>query len=77
MQIDQTLPVYPYLQVAAQIREKIASGEYAGKLPSYTELEALTGLSRRTVQRAVGVLVDEGLVEPVKGLGLFVKRGTS
>ena len=75
--ISDTSPVYPYRQLAGQLREKIESGEIEQRLPSYTELIADSGLTLGTVQRAVKILKDEGLVYGVPGRGLFVREGTS
>lgn len=62
------------MQVAAYLRERIENGEITGKLPSLTELMEETGLSLNTVQRAVRVLRDEGLVYAVHGRGIFVSK---
>jgi GntR family transcriptional regulator len=72
--IDPDSPVYPYQQLAANLRDRIAAGEITGPLPSYTTLCADTGLSLGTVQRAVQLLVDEGLVIAVRGRGVFVRH---
>jgi GntR family transcriptional regulator len=74
MIIDPGSPVYPYQQLAAHLRDRIAAGEITGVLPSYTALCAETGLSLGTVQRAVQVLADEGLVFSVRGRGVFVRK---
>jgi DNA-binding GntR family transcriptional regulator len=75
--IDHASPVYPYLQIAGQLREQIADGTITGMLPSYTKLQEDSGMSPGTVQRAVKVLVDEGLVFTVRGRGTFVRQGAS
>jgi len=72
--IDPTSPVHPYLQLAAQLRQQIANGTITGPLPSYEALVSQTGLSKGVIQRAIKVLVDEGLVFTVQGRGVFVKR---
>lgn len=71
-------PVHPYLQIAGNLRQRIADGEITSKLPSYTELCAESGMTLGTVQRAVKVLVREGLVFTVPSRGVFVspKEGT-
>lgn len=75
MNIDPDSPVYPYQQLAAHLRQRIADGEITGRLPSYTELVTETGLSLGVVQRAIKVLVDEGLVVTSQGHGVFVRKG--
>lgn len=74
MKIDHDSPVHPYLQLAGILREQIADGSVTAALPSYTTLVEESGLSLGTVQRAIKVLVDEGLVETVRGRGVYVKR---
>ena len=53
---------------------KICSGEYpaGGKLPSLVALQAESGLSAKTCQRAIAVLAAEGLVVTVPNRGTFV-----
>jgi GntR family transcriptional regulator len=62
-----------YAALAAQLREAIARGDYAGgrRLPTEAELGATHGLSRQTVRRALQELVGEGLVFRVAGRGTF------
>ena len=73
-EINETSPAPGYVQLADQLREKIQSGEITGRLPSLTELCADSGLSMSSVQHAVAVLKDEGLVHAVKGRGTFVRE---
>jgi GntR family transcriptional regulator len=72
--IDRDGPTPVYLQLAALLRERIASGEYpAGRaLPSETTLMQEYGLARETVRKGVRVLRDEGLVQIVQGRGAYV-----
>ena len=72
MQIDQTSPEHPYLQLAGLLRTDIESGEITSRLPSITKLTEETGLAVGTVRRAINILVQEGLVETVPGRGTFV-----
>lgn len=75
--MDVTSAEYPYMQIARQLREKIASGEIADQLPSLwnlmDEIEPRPGYN--TVRKAITVLKKEGLVETAPGRGTFVKRG--
>lgn len=73
-EINDTIPAPGYIQLAAQLREKITSGEIADRLPSLTQLCDASGLSLSSVQHAVRVLKDEGLVASVRGRGTFVKK---
>ena len=72
MNIGSTSPEYAYLELAALLRKRIASGEIASRLPSLTELTAETRLAIGTVRRAIGVLAREHLVQTVPGRGTFV-----
>ena len=60
-----------YQQIADDLRERVATGEFgAGRLlPSEAELGAAYAASRVTVRRALERLRDEGLVDSRKGLG--------
>ena len=72
MGIDAASPDWPYQQVAARIRERIRAGELGPRLPSYMALAHELDVSPMTVQRAIGVLREEGLVVTVPGRGTFV-----
>ena len=58
--IDPESDVFPYRQLADQLRQAIKSGEYAPgrRIPSLNQLVGESGLALETVRRAVGVLVD-------------------
>jgi GntR family transcriptional regulator len=73
VEISPSDPEHPYRQLAAQLRARITAGEITGLLPSITELTGQTGLSVGTVRRAIGVLIDEGLVETRPGRGTFTR----
>jgi DNA-binding GntR family transcriptional regulator len=63
-----------YVQLAGLLRDGIASGEYPGDslLPSIRVLADEHRLAAGTVRHAISVLVDEGLVRPVPGRGIYV-----
>jgi hypothetical protein len=68
MHIDCESPVYPYLQLAAHLREQIESGEIMSRLPSLTELCEQTELSLGTVQRGRPALIHGRVIaELTKG----------
>ena len=71
--INVHAPEPSYLQLASQLRARIASGEIGPReaLPSITYLTGETGLAVGTVRKAIGVLVDEGLAYTVPGRGTF------
>lgn len=74
MTIDRDAPVPPYRQLAAILREQIESGEIppGRRIPSLVDLEQEYGLARDTLRKAIQVLKDEGLVETVQGMGIYV-----
>lgn len=74
MPVDHGAPEPLYLQLAAILRERIASGELPprSKLPTLAELAGEHDLAITTVQKAVGLLKDEGLVVAYPGRGTFV-----
>jgi DNA-binding GntR family transcriptional regulator len=74
--VDVTSAEYPYMQIARQIRDKIANGEYVDRVPSLKELiaEIKPRPAYNTVRRAIAVLKDEGLIVTAPGRGTFVKR---
>ncbi|GAA0953729.1 GntR family transcriptional regulator [Nonomuraea longicatena] len=73
--IDREGPIPPYQQIATVIRDRIAAGEIppGRRIPSLVEMEAEFGVARDTLRKAVQVLKDEGLVETVQGMGVYVK----
>jgi DNA-binding transcriptional regulator YhcF (GntR family) len=74
-EINDKSPAPAKVQLADQLRAGIASGEISERLPSLTELTRASGLALNTVQAAVRILKDEGLVYGVKGRGVFVRKG--
>ncbi|MFB8000333.1 GntR family transcriptional regulator [Streptomyces sp. NPDC056002] len=64
----------PYLQAAEVLRAGIQTGEYArgSRLPSARILQARFGVSSSTVQNALRVLKQEGIVYSVLGRGSYV-----
>ena len=62
---------FPYRILAAQLRETVAGMGPDEQLPSIERLCQETGLSVKTVRRAIRVLVDSGEVYTVPGLGSF------
>jgi GntR family transcriptional regulator len=63
-----------YQEIAAELRGRIAAGEFAGGglLPSEAQLAKTFTASRVTVRRSLEELHDEGLIDSRQGLGWFV-----
>jgi DNA-binding GntR family transcriptional regulator len=70
--VDASSRDFPYRQLATQYRERIAAGTMGPKLPSLADLAQEAGVSHMTVQRALQVLKDEGILEGLAGRGVFV-----
>ena len=65
-----------YTSIADDLAARIWSGEYppGTELPTYPELRELYGVSVTTLQKAILILKQRGLVESVPGVRLFVVR---
>lgn len=75
MPIDPDAPGgFPYQQVAAELRRRIRTGEISQRIPSKMKLADELGVAVGTVERALGVLKDEGLVVTEPGRGTFVQK---
>ncbi|HYF17018.1 MAG TPA: GntR family transcriptional regulator [Ramlibacter sp.] len=63
-----------YARFAEALRACIDGGTWSTGdcLPTETELASLSGLSLGTVQRGIGLLVDQGRLRRVRGRGTFV-----
>lgn len=72
MRIDDADPRWPYQQIADQLRDAITRGEIGPKLPTVEDMVAETGASATTIQRALAVLKDEGVIYGTPGRGIYV-----
>ena len=72
---DGAIPIY--VQIAEEIRTQILGGELAegARLTSTTEYAARYRINPATANKAVALLVDEGLVVKRRGIGMFVAEG--
>jgi len=63
-----------YVQLYRKLREQILNGEYKqGEfIPSETEVMKAFQTTRGTVRNAISLLVNDGLVQQVRGKGTFV-----
>jgi DNA-binding transcriptional regulator YhcF (GntR family) len=76
MTLDPDDPRPAYLQVASSLRAGILTRQYqpGEKLPSGSALAAQYGVARMTIQQAVRILRDEGLITSRAGSGVFVRE---
>lgn len=63
-----------YIQIIHDIRDNIANGKYPNDtfIPSELELQDIYKVSRTTVRRAIGELINTGYLTVVKGVGTKV-----
>lgn len=66
-----------FRQVANQLNEAIVSGVYGEgeQVPSTTEISAAYRINPATVLKGMNLLVERGLLEKRRGLGMFVAAG--
>ncbi len=66
-----------YIRLAARLRRDITEGKLAPGMPtpSITTLSQEYGHARQTCAKALRMLVDEGLLTRIPGLGYYVKAG--
>ena len=78
MNLDPDDPRPPYVQVANAVRAAILTKIFkpGEKIPSGTELAKQYGVARMTVQQALRVLKDEGLIQSRQGSGVYVRERT-
>lgn len=76
--LDPNDPRPPFQQVVSVMKAAILTRKYepGERLPSFGELAKHFGVAPMTVQKAVGVLRDEGLIVTRQGRGSFVRQRT-
>ncbi len=64
-----------YRAIAEALRHAIASGQLADgdRLPGENDLMKQYGVARATARQALSVLINEGIVVPIRGSGIFVR----
>jgi GntR family transcriptional regulator len=75
MTFQENIPIY--VQIANDIKDQIIAGGIndGDKLNSIREYSIAYEVTALTLQRALGLLESEGVVETRKGVGSFVKLG--
>ena len=73
--LNEALPIY--IRIVQGVKESILSGQLKeeDKIPSTTYLSNTYKINILTVNKAINLLVDEGLVYKKRGIGMFVKTG--
>ena len=73
--LDEGAPIFS--QVADRLADDIADGALAegARVPSTNELAAFYRINPATAAKGINVLIDEGLLEKHRGVGMFVATG--
>lgn len=76
MPIQTVEPQRLYRQIAEQLRQLMASGEFAvgSRLPAERDLAVQLGVSRPSVREALIALEVEGMIEVRTGSGIYVQK---
>ena len=73
--LDDGAPIFS--QIAARLADDIAEGALAegARVPSTNELATFYRINPATAARGISVLIDDGLLEKHRGVGMFVATG--
>ena len=73
--LAESLPIY--IRIVQGIKDAILEGKVKeeSQLVSTTYLSKEYKINIATVNKAINILVDEGLVYKKRGIGMFVKKG--
>lgn len=73
--LDDAAPLF--LQIAGGLADDIASGTLAegDRIPSSNEFAAFHRINPATAAKGINILVEQGLVEKRRGIGMFVAAG--
>jgi GntR family transcriptional regulator len=73
--LDEGTPLFQ--QIAAQLADDIAEGTLpeGERVPSSNEFAAFHRINPATAAKGINVLIDEGLLEKRRGIGMFVAEG--
>jgi len=73
--LDEGTPIFS--QIAQRLAEEIAGGALAEgeRVPSTNELAAFYRINPATAAKGINVLIDDGLLEKRRGIGMFVAVG--
>lgn len=73
--LDDATPIFT--QIADRLADEIADGGLAegDRVPSTNELAAYYRINPATAAKGVNVLIDDGLLEKRRGIGMFVAAG--
>lgn len=77
MKFDYSSTIPLFQQVADQIEEAILNGSFEEEtqIPSTTEISKSYKINPATVLKGMNLLVERGLIEKKRGIGMFVLAG--
>ena len=75
--LQESLPIY--IRIVEGIKDAILNRDLKEEqqLPSTTYLSKEYKINIATVNKAINILVDEGIVYKKRGIGMFVKKGAT
>ena len=73
--LNESLPIY--VRIVEGVKDAILSGDLKEdeKILSTTYFSKTYNINIATVNKAINILVDEGLLYKKRGIGMFVKNG--
>jgi DNA-binding transcriptional regulator YhcF (GntR family) len=73
--LDEGTPLF--VQIGAQLADDIADGTLpeGERVPSSNEFAAFYRINPATAAKGINVLIDQGLLEKRRGIGMFVATG--
>jgi DNA-binding transcriptional regulator YhcF (GntR family) len=73
--LDEGTPLF--VQIAEQLADEIVDGQLAEgtRVPSTNELAAFYRINPATAAKGINMLVDDGVLEKRRGVGMFVAAG--
>jgi GntR family transcriptional regulator len=73
--LDDGIPLF--VQIAEQLADDIVDGGLAegARVPSTNELAAFYRINPATAAKGINLLVDDGVLEKRRGIGMFVAAG--
>ena len=73
--LDKATPLF--VQIGAQLADDIADGTLAEgeRVPSSNEFAAFYRINPATAAKGINMLIDQGLLEKRRGIGMFVSAG--
>ena len=74
--LEEGTPIF--LQIAEQLSADIVDGTLAegGRVPSTNEFAAYYRINPATAAKGINMLVDDGILEKRRGIGMFVVAGS-